>query len=795
MASSPAKSKKPRNKPPKGRPAGTSAISQPAVEDASSSHTFSSFSPQGDLFAFLSLAVDKHRLRVYDTTTGQAVAEHVVDSARVSSICWAHYDTAAHGENEPRRKRKRKNQQGDTASTKLPPPGVILGLTNGSLVLYSPAHGKVVKSISHTSSTAAITSVAVDVSEGSEATHAWTSGADGVIRLWDLHEKDLVDQWKGDERIPYSCLSVRPSASEESEDAELLGANYSIQLLSASRSANIAGETKKLQKVSGFTGHASLVKALQWDSRSRFLSSAEADRFIYLWDVPETTGSEGKVAASIPLESEVRATALSIPPSTTSSSKPQTLLAVSASGRISIFPLPSDLTSFTPSKKVKVPTLTPSSTISAAPSKKGGDATRAQIISAGFVAGSVGKVRVARLAGGVKPTFDVVEYLDAEGEFLPEVSLTPITASTALRSSAQTTTGIAPQRYTESSSTAVRSGIELGQDASMDDLATRDIEGELDADLAELSLGQRLTALSGTDGIPQRASESDDEVEAKASKTTPTDGTPLQTVPASSLTRTLIQALHSSDSGLLETCLAHTNAALIQNTVQRLPSQLAVPLITACVERLGRGKRAGRGKGGGAGAGAQRGTGLVRWVRAVLLVHGGYLLTIPDLVARLSGLHATVTSRLALQQSLLSLSGRLDMVISQIELRSSTAPAPLPVPQSTKSKGKQKKQPQKQVARYVEGESEDEEADDMNVEVESGDDAGSVEDVELGGSDEEEDDEEEEEDEEEDEEDSEENDEEENDSDDSDAGGFKMNGFIDDEAEEYSSDGDEDESE
>ncbi len=347
----------------------------------------------------------------------------------------------------------------------------------------------------------------------------------------------------------------------------------------------------------------------------------------------------------------------------------------------------------------------------------------------------------------------------------------------------------------------------------MDDLANRDIEGELDADLAELSLGQRLTALSGGDATVQRTSDSDDEAQASKSVGQQADGPPLQTVPASSLTRTLIQALHSSDSGLLETCLAHTNATLIQNTVRRLPSQLAVPLITACVERLGRGKGAGRGKGGGAGAGAQRGTGLVRWVRAVLLVHGGHLLTVrfsyllnmvnevahsecqmPDLVARLSGLHATLTSRLALQQSLLSLSGRLDLVISQIELRSSAAPAPLPVPQSTKSKGKQKKQAQKQVARYVEGESESEEAEGMDVEVESGDDAGSVEDVELGGSDEEEEDEESDEEEDE-EEDSEEEEEDEDDEDDSDAGGFKMNGFIDDEAEEFSEDEDEDESE
>ncbi|KAI0700422.1 WD40-repeat-containing domain protein [Cytidiella melzeri] len=798
MASNPAKSKKPRNKQLKGRPTSTSTLSQPAVEDTSSSNTISSFSPQGDLFAFLSLAVDKHRLRVYDTTTGQSVAEHVVTSARVSSICWAHYDITTTRGGEPKRKRKRKNHQGDNASITLPPPGIILGLTNGSLILYSPAHGKVVKSISHTSSITSITSIAVEKPEDTEVSQVWTAGADGVVRLWDLQEGSMAEQWKSDDRMPYSCLSVRPDSTEDAkEDVELLGANYAIQLLAASQSTNLASESRRLQKISSFTGHASSVKALRWDSHSRFLSTAEADRFIYLWDVPERPGAEGKVAASIPLDSEVRATALAISSSTP---QPQTLLALSASGRISIFPLPKDFESHSSSKsQSKVPTLAPKSSIVASSSKKGGEAARAQVIAATFVRGTDGRIQIARLAGGVRPVFDAVEYLNVSGEFIAEITLAPIAAGAALGIEADVPSVSATQRYSESGATAVRSGIELGQDATMDDLASRDIEGELDADLAELSLGQRLTALTGaTEGNVQRSPDSDDEADLSKSAQA-ADGLSLQTVPASSLTRTLIQALHSSDSGLLETCLAHTNALLIQNTVRRLPSQLAVPLILACMERLGRGKRVGRGKGGGAGAGAQRGTGLVRWIRAVLLVHGGHLLTMPDLVARLSGLHATLTSRLALQQSLLSLSGRLDMVISQIEMRSSVAPAPLPVPQSAKSKGKQKKQQHKQVARYVEGESEDEEGNtDVEVEVESGDDAGSVEDVELGGSDEDDDEHsEDDEDEDDDEENSEGEDEDDDeDDDDSDLGGLKLNGFIDDEAEEeFSGDEDEDDSE
>ncbi|KAG2077567.1 NUC189-domain-containing protein [Suillus decipiens] len=324
-------------------------------------------------------------------------------------------------------------------------------------------------------------------------------------------------------------------------------------------------------------------------------------------------------------------------------------------------------------------------------------------------------------------------------------------------------------RYAEPSSLAVHSGVELGEDQAMEDLAASQVEGALDADLAELSLGQRLAAISG-DARPS----SDSEEEQLQSPRKQKQETP-NVIPAHSLTRTLIQALHSSDSRLLETCLAHSDPAMVRNTVRRLPPQLAVPLLTACVERLGRGPRAASMKGGGGGASSQRGTGLVTWVKTVLAVHSGHLMTMPDLVSRLSGLHATLTSRLALQDSLLSLNGRLDMVLSQIEMRSSTAPtllAPHKNGVSTASQG------ERQPTRYVEGESEEE---GMEVGAESGEDEGSVEDIELGGESEAE---------ETDEEGSDEEDEE-----DSDGEGPTLNGFIDDEAEEFEDDEEDDESE
>ena len=176
--------------------------------------------------------------------------------------------------------------------------------------------------------------------------------------------------------------------------------------------------------------------------------------------------------------------------------------------------------------------------------------------------------------------------------------------------------------------------MDLGLEESTSDAAMRDIDGDLQVDLAELSLGQRLTALNDGPDAAQDSDSSDADPSKSSSKKKASSKTSKRgdrnnsTATGVSLTRTLIQALHSSDSKLLEACLAHSNATLIQNTVKRLPPQLAVPLIVACTERLGRGARAANMKGGGGGASSQRGTGLVAWIKITLAVHAGHLMTV-----------------------------------------------------------------------------------------------------------------------------------------------------------------------
>jgi U3 small nucleolar RNA-associated protein 5 len=146
----------------------------------------------------------------------------------------------------------------------------------------------------------------------------------------------------------------------------------------------------------------------------------------------------------------------------------------------------------------------------------------------------------------------------------------------------------------------------------------------IDPETAELTLGERLLTLHGPQatGVAHKSGKkknADDEDDAQNN---------VEAVPVNSLSRTLIQALHSSDSRLLESCLAYSQPSIIRNTVQLIPSQLAIPLISACVERLGRGRRGANMKGGGGGASAQRGTALLVWIKAVLVIHSGHLMAV-----------------------------------------------------------------------------------------------------------------------------------------------------------------------
>lgn len=402
MAAPPQKFKRKPNKPNKSRPATTSSISQPAVENAWSSTVLSAFSPDAQFFAFLSLAVDKHRLRILDTDTGRSIAEHIFNQARVTCFDWITYDTPSagllDGEKIPSKRRKVAGATGGMAQpSSLAGQGqmewaITIGLSNGAVQIYSVKHCRIVKSLDDPTSKSAVLAIS------GNRFFAWTSSADGALRLWDIRDAVVVaGSQKG--RVQCCALAARPRTQESA--MYVLAAHSTIRLLSlpTDASSDEDSDDEKIAEVCSFDGHASLVKSLVWErsssSSTTFLSCAQDDRFVYLWRVPESNSKRGNLVASCALDSDVIQLDLSALPGR------QVFLAVSSSGRFVLCSVPEDLKTRTGSTETsQVATLSPRSVIN--PPKL----SSTRIVAAAFLKNDPGKVRVALASGGVRITFE-----------------------------------------------------------------------------------------------------------------------------------------------------------------------------------------------------------------------------------------------------------------------------------------------------------------------------------------------------------------------------------------------------
>lgn len=129
----------------------------------------------------------------------------------------------------------------------------------------------------------------------------------------------------------------------------------------------------------------------------------------------------------------------------------------------------------------------------------------------------------------------------------------------------------------------------------------------------------------------------------------------LQKHTAGTLTVVLSQALRNNDHSLLETVLANRNSSVVQNTVSRLDSSLAVVLLDRLGERIS--------------LQHQKSDQLNFWLKWIIIIHGGMISSIPNLSNKLANLHAILTKKASTLPRLLELQGRLDMIDQQVMLR------------------------------------------------------------------------------------------------------------------------------
>jgi U3 small nucleolar RNA-associated protein 5 len=118
---------------------------------------------------------------------------------------------------------------------------------------------------------------------------------------------------------------------------------------------------------------------------------------------------------------------------------------------------------------------------------------------------------------------------------------------------------------------------------------------------------------------------------------------------ADSLAVLLAQALLAEDRALIERCLSVADPDVVRNTVARLQPHSAIQLLRAALDRM-------RSK-------PSRGEQLARWMRTVLLHHAGHCATSASARRAVAELRSVADAHAAMQPSLLSLLGRLDLLL------------------------------------------------------------------------------------------------------------------------------------
>lgn len=177
------------------------------------------------------------------------------------------------------------------------------------------------------------------------------------------------------------------------------------------------------------------------------------------------------------------------------------------------------------------------------------------------------------------------------------------------------------------------------------------IEGPIEITIGSSSQESSTTDASTTKAIEAEETLTDrlDALEVSETKKIKTGKTP------ESFAVTLSQALKTSEEEILEACLLKKDEEFIQTAVKRLDSALAVMLLEKIADKVTRTP--------------SRAISLTAWIKWVMITHGGYLISQPDLARSIAFLHSTISSKMANLPRLLALQGRVQMLRSQMQLR------------------------------------------------------------------------------------------------------------------------------
>ncbi|KAF9437951.1 WD repeat-containing protein 43 [Entomortierella beljakovae] len=611
----------------------------------------SSFSPEGGHnYCIVTPGADHHRLRIFDTATGTIKNDYEQKEGDGKWTCIRWGSMTEVGTNGSAKKKSRSSLSGSSS------PVLALGQTNGHISIFSLAHGRVVHELSGSH-----TGKVNDFCFSKNGTRGFSAGEDGMVIEWDIMQGVEMSKFNTEAK------SIKRIQLNHEEDM-ILTAGHSMKLWDL--------ETREVVK--SFTGHASAITNIVFSANDKFLAStAEQDRFINLWDSTRDNQSEGNITA-LTLDNTV--THIDI-------SANNAVLAISEEGTSGIWQNAQSASgtssaSSKANKKKRYTTRAYDCLLKVESSRD--DKALIPILTGVFT--PQGQIVIAR-GSTIKPVFEKIEFQNEDGSLKEKelvLSRTPVTGFLVDESTqAANNVKATKKAYDESAVTVVGTADFAlptpavgGADESDEEADAGELEGRtMEEKLQDLAVDDSTVASTG-----------------KKSKQSSGTKNKYSTPKANSLQQMLIQALHSNDLQLLEACLTFNNVEVIRNTVRRLPTTYVVPFLTQVIHKFQQKP--------------SRGEALLEWIKAVLLIHTAYLMTVPDLIKKLSNFYQTLDSRVSVFQKLLNLHGRLDLVMSQIEMRQQYEAEDTTNEAATV---------------YVEEEDEDEDDEDLDLDMEEDD--------------------------------------------------------------------------
>lgn len=484
-----------------------------------------------------------------------------------------------------------------------------LALISGEVLVYSPASNQIVQEL------LSPTNMPVNDLHYSFVTNsAWSVDTKGVVCEWDVHSYTLLQQ--------FSLLELLETTEKIGKLATILH-NDTPALLVGTHSVYLVDLVTR-ELIGSFPGHVQPIIALipvESDS-DLVLTAAEGDRFINVHSIRKNAPRSVLVTASTIRQMTLGGT-----------HDCSVVAVITENGSLEVFknPLSFDTQPAASSKKKRKQLAGVRSKHSDAtihysrPKDEIRNADDAHFFVCG-VAATDSHLHMTWLESDSLCRFDAIPWHSGV-EFSLAGNLKITKSRQSVKATAHTREGhdvAAPRLYNEHH-IAITEG-----SAFQDELETLDDDEE--------SLADRLEKITGESGKKNGG------FRKRLPKHT-----------GGSLAVVLSQALRNSDQALLETVLINRDPTIVQSTIARLDSSLVVILLDKLAEKITRQQL--------------RFDQMNFWLKWIIIIHGGVLLSLPNVSHKLANLHAVLEKKASKLPRLLELQGRLSMLQQQNSLK------------------------------------------------------------------------------------------------------------------------------